>query len=46
MLWLMLIIIAPLWKSGGYTGFALSFCHSVTFQIKIFRHTFLKNFEG
>ena len=23
------IIIAPLWKSGGYTGFALSFCHSV-----------------
>ena len=24
------IIIAPLWKSGGYTGFALSFRHSVT----------------
>ena len=38
------IFIAPLWKSGGYTGFALSFCHSVTlwfchsvtFQMKIF----------
>ena len=24
------IIIVPLWKSGGYTGFALSFCDSVT----------------
>ena len=23
-----LLIIAPLWKSGGYTGFALSFCHN------------------
>ena len=38
------IIIAPLWKSGGYTGFALSFrhfvilwfSHSVTFQMKLF----------
>ena len=38
------IIIALLWKSGGYTGFALSFrhsvtlwfCHSITFQMKIF----------
>ena len=37
-------VIAPLWKSGDYTGFALSFrhsmilsfCHSVTFQIKFF----------
>ena len=24
-----MLIIAPLWKSGGYTGFALSFRHSV-----------------
>ena len=43
--------IVPLWKSGGYTGFALSFCHSVilwflsfrhsvTFQMKIFCHFF------
>ena len=35
-----IIIIAPFWKSGGYTGFALSFRHSVilsfTFQMKIF----------
>ena len=38
------VFIAPLWKSGGYTGFALSFhqsvilwfCHSVTFQMKVF----------
>ena len=36
-------IIAPLWKSGGYTGFALSFrnsvllsfCHSVIIQMKL-----------
>ena len=42
--WNKVIIIAPLWKSGGYTGFALSFrhsvtlwfCHSVTLQMKIF----------
>ena len=25
----LLVIIAPLWKCGGYTGFALSFHHSV-----------------
>ena len=38
------LFIAPLWKSGGYTGFALSFhhsvtlwvSHSITFQMKIF----------
>ena len=29
------IFIAPLWKSGGYIGFALSFRHSVTFQMKL-----------
>ena len=23
------VFIAPLWKTGGYTGFALSFCDSV-----------------
>ena len=33
-LWIPNVLIAPLWKSGGYTGFALSFqilwfCHSV-----------------
>ena len=37
-------IVAPLWKNGGNTGFALS-CHHfvilVTFQIKVFCHTFL-----
>ena len=48
------IFIAPLWKSGGCTGFTLSFrhsvilwfSHSVTFEMKIFRHTFLRNFEA
>ena len=43
------VFVAPLWKSGGYTGFALSFrhsvtlsfCDSVTFEIKMFRHSFL-----
>ena len=28
-------IIAPLWKSGSYTGFALSFRHSVIIQMKL-----------
>ena len=36
------VIIAPLWKSGGYTGFALSFCN---LSDENFRHTFLKNCE-
>ena len=27
--------MAPLWKSGGYTGFALSFCLSVVIQMKL-----------
>ena len=31
-------IIALLWKSGSYTGFALSFRHSVT-VILSFRHS-------
>ena len=30
------IIVAPLWKSGGYTGFALSFRNSVVLS---FRHS-------
>ena len=46
-----LIIVAPLWKSGGYTGFALSFCQSVILSFcnlsdENFRHTFLRNCEA
>ena len=42
------IIIAPLWKSAGYTGFALSFmfCDSVTFQIVILWFRNLSNFSA
>ena len=31
--WGLYWFIAPLWKSGGYTGFALSFHHSVTLSL-------------
>ena len=51
------VIIAPLWKSGGYTEFTLSFSHSVILwfrnlsnehfsNIKIFHPTFLRNCEA
>ena len=45
------IFIAPLWKSGGYTGFALSFRHSVILSFRNlsdenFHHTFLRNCEA
>ena len=36
-------IIAPLWKSGSYTGFALSFRHSV---IPSFRNISNENFSS
>ena len=39
-------ILALLWKRGGYIGFALSFRHSVTFRMEIFRHFFLRNCEA
>ena len=37
------IFIPLLWKSGGYTGFALSFCHSV---IPSFRNLSNENFSS